>query len=147
MIRCRDCGKIIEGDKRGTYIKCECGKVAIDETEYYCRIIGNDGDYEIVENINVSDTFTRKLLNNLELCDSLHNNCDYLLDHSDIDLLLDYIKRLENAINTTIDSCSECVYSNWDEDEYYSGAYDQAQSVIRKLNGVIIHKNADKDLE
>jgi len=30
--------------KKGTFIPCSCKKVAIDETKYYTRIIGNDED-------------------------------------------------------------------------------------------------------
>jgi len=51
-IICKNCGEIIEGDKKGTYIECKCGKCAIDETEYYCRIIGNKEDWEEVHEIN-----------------------------------------------------------------------------------------------
>ena len=48
-IKCTHCGDIIEGDKKGTYIKCKCGKIAIDETQYYWRIIANKEDFEEVE--------------------------------------------------------------------------------------------------
>lgn len=46
---CKKCNNVIEGDKKGTYISCPCKSVAIDETKYYCRIIGNYEDYEIIE--------------------------------------------------------------------------------------------------
>lgn len=48
-IKCINCNDIIEGDKKGTYIQCKCGKCAIDETEYYCRIIANREDFEEVK--------------------------------------------------------------------------------------------------
>lgn len=49
-IKCKLCGDIIEGDKKGHLIWCSCKKCAIDEIPYYCRIIGNFEDYEkIVE--------------------------------------------------------------------------------------------------
>ena len=48
-IRCKLCGDIIEGDKKGTFITCKCTAVAIDETPYYCRLIGNFEDYEKIE--------------------------------------------------------------------------------------------------
>lgn len=41
-IKCNNCKEIIKGDKKGGYITCKCGLVAIDETPNYCRIIGND---------------------------------------------------------------------------------------------------------
>lgn len=48
-IRCVNCNTIIEGDKRGTYIACKCGKCAVDETKYYYRIIGDEGDFKIID--------------------------------------------------------------------------------------------------
>lgn len=45
-IRCKKCKQVIEGDKKGTYIECKCGAIAIDETEYYYRIIGEPEDIE-----------------------------------------------------------------------------------------------------
>lgn len=48
-IKCKHCGDVIEGDKRGTYIECKCKKIAIDETTYYCRITGNREDFEEVK--------------------------------------------------------------------------------------------------
>ena len=50
QLRCKNCNDIIEGDQRGTYISCKCGKIAIDETKYYCRVIGNEEDIEEVVN-------------------------------------------------------------------------------------------------
>lgn len=48
-LRCTKCNDIIEGDKKGTYITCKCKSIAIDETPYYWRIIGNEGNFEIIE--------------------------------------------------------------------------------------------------
>ena len=48
-IRCKKCGDIIEGDKKGTYIECSCKSIAIDETIRYTRLIGNPEDYEGVK--------------------------------------------------------------------------------------------------
>ena len=45
-IKCLKCRDIIQGDKKGTLIRCSCEKVAIDEIEYDTRIIGNDEDWE-----------------------------------------------------------------------------------------------------
>ena len=28
-IKCRHCGEVIEGDKKGTYITCKCGKLLL----------------------------------------------------------------------------------------------------------------------
>lgn len=48
-IKCNYCGEILEGDKKGTWKTCKCKKIYIDETKYYCRIGGNEGDWEFVE--------------------------------------------------------------------------------------------------
>ena len=56
-IKCNHCGDILEGDKRGTYIQCSCGKCAIDETPYYFRLIGDFGDYEVLEPKETKEEF------------------------------------------------------------------------------------------
>jgi len=48
-IQCKKCGDIIKGDKRGTFIRCSCKSIAIDETKWYTRLIGNTEDYEEVK--------------------------------------------------------------------------------------------------
>lgn len=48
-IKCKKCGEVIEGDKKGTYITCKCKTIAIDETPYYVRINGNIEDFEEVK--------------------------------------------------------------------------------------------------
>lgn len=59
-LKCNKCNDIIEGDKKGTYIECKCGAIAVDETEYYYRVIGNREDFEeIIEDdkeVNSKDT-------------------------------------------------------------------------------------------
>ena len=47
-VKCLKCNQIIEGDLRGTFISCNCGKTAVDQTEYCTRIIGNEKDYKIL---------------------------------------------------------------------------------------------------
>jgi hypothetical protein len=48
-LRCKKCGDVIEGDKRGTFIECKCKSIAIDETGGYTRLIGDPEDYEEVK--------------------------------------------------------------------------------------------------
>lgn len=48
-IRCKLCNTIIQGDKKGHMIYCECGKCAIDETPYYYIINGNPENIENIE--------------------------------------------------------------------------------------------------
>lgn len=48
-IRCKQCGTVVIGDKKGHLIWCKCGACAIDETPHYYRIIGEPKDYERIE--------------------------------------------------------------------------------------------------
>ena len=47
-VKCLKCGQIIEGDLKGTFIQCKCGKTAIDQTNQYVRIIGNKKDFKVL---------------------------------------------------------------------------------------------------
>ena len=40
-----------------------------------------------------------ELISKIRECDSLHNNCDFLLEHNDCDDIVEYIDKLNNAIN------------------------------------------------
>lgn len=40
-VKCLKCGNIIEGDRKGNLISCQCGSCYIDETPYYVRIGGD----------------------------------------------------------------------------------------------------------
>lgn len=48
-IKCTHCGDIIESDNYGKFVSCSCGKIYIDETQYYVRIGGNKGDWEMIK--------------------------------------------------------------------------------------------------
>ena len=61
-IRCKKCGEVIEGDKKGTYITCKCKAIAIDETEYYWRINGNIEDFEEVKEDELVDINAKEIL-------------------------------------------------------------------------------------
>lgn len=50
-IKCKLCGDIVEGDKKGHLIWCKCHSCAIDETKYYYRIIGNEGYFEEIKEL------------------------------------------------------------------------------------------------
>lgn len=54
-IKCKKCGNIIEGDKKGHLIFCECKSCYIDETPYYWRIGGNREDFEEVKEIEENE--------------------------------------------------------------------------------------------
>ena len=48
-IKCKKCGDIIEGDKKGHLIFCSCHSCYIDETPYYWRIGGEPKDIEEIK--------------------------------------------------------------------------------------------------
>lgn len=48
-LKCNKCNSIIEGDGKGTYITCECGAIAIDETKHYYKVNGNFEDFKIID--------------------------------------------------------------------------------------------------
>ena len=50
-MKCLKCGDIIEGDKKGTYIQCSCKAIAIDQTEWYCRMIGDEKNWVEIKTI------------------------------------------------------------------------------------------------
>lgn len=92
-IRCKKCGEIIEGDKKGTYITCKCKAIAIDETTYYWRINGNLEDYEEVKEneiekirMNGSHFFSESIEtwinkeNSSAYCEFLSNKINELVD-------------------------------------------------------------------
>jgi len=49
-VKCLNCGDVIFSRTYGQFVSCKCNKVAVDETSYYIRILGDK--YEIVEEVN-----------------------------------------------------------------------------------------------
>ena len=49
-LQCTHCDDTIHSSYSGEYVSCKCGKIAVDQTEYYTRMIGNKGDYLVVNN-------------------------------------------------------------------------------------------------
>ena len=47
-VECVKCGSCININTNNVYIECACGAIAVDGNDYYCRIIGKDGDYRLV---------------------------------------------------------------------------------------------------
>lgn len=48
------CDSEIQSQYSGHFVRCTCGKVAVDETPYYGRIIGNSDNLELLLD-NVQD--------------------------------------------------------------------------------------------
>ena len=68
------------------------------------------------------------LLLKLEECDDKHNRCDYLLEHSEITYLLEYIKELEEE-NKELKELNVCVGCN--NNPNYKSRIDKAIEYIR----------------
>ena len=47
-LQCTHCGDTIHSSYSGEYVSCKCGKIGVDQTEYYTRVMGNEGDYLVV---------------------------------------------------------------------------------------------------
>ena len=46
---CIICGDTIHSKWSGDCVSCKCGQAAIDQTHEYTRLIGNECDYEIIQ--------------------------------------------------------------------------------------------------
>lgn len=79
-IRCKFCGDIIEGDKKGKYITCKCKSCYIDETNHYCRIGGNFIDIEAVIDFTEYNDLTIKASSREEVVNKYENNWNELKD-------------------------------------------------------------------
>ena len=44
--QCLDCKDVIYSKKSGEYTKCKCGAIAVDQTPYYTRVIGDLDKWE-----------------------------------------------------------------------------------------------------
>lgn len=52
--KCKKCGDIVQSKYSGHYCACKCGAIAVDQTEYYGRFIGDpDNIEEVVDNESV----------------------------------------------------------------------------------------------
>lgn len=40
-VECQVCGSCISVNTHGVYTPCACGKIAVDGTDYYVRVIGD----------------------------------------------------------------------------------------------------------
>lgn len=45
-IRCKHCGTTLPDDTQKKLVYCRCKKIAVDGCEYYCRVIGDEKDWE-----------------------------------------------------------------------------------------------------
>ena len=49
-VKCKKCGDVLNDPlKSGKFIECKCGAVAIDFTDFYNRVIGDETDFEVIK--------------------------------------------------------------------------------------------------
>ena len=48
-LQCNHCNDTINSSYSGDCVFCTCGKIGIDQTEFYTRMIGNKEDYLVVK--------------------------------------------------------------------------------------------------
>lgn len=48
-LQCVHCNDIIHSRYEGEFRHCSCGKIAVDETEGYCRYIGEATDFIVIK--------------------------------------------------------------------------------------------------
>lgn len=46
---CNKCGDTIWSKREGEYVVCSCGAIAVDQTKYYERRIGDPNDFHVEE--------------------------------------------------------------------------------------------------
>lgn len=50
QLYCNKCCDTVHSKWSGDYVSCKCGAIGVDQTHHYTRIIGNEGDYLVVNN-------------------------------------------------------------------------------------------------
>lgn len=53
----------------------------------------------------------KELLEKLKQCDDFHNRCDFLMEHSEITYMLDYITKLQQENQRYKEDISFCLHS------------------------------------
>ena len=53
QLYCNKCCDTVHSRWSGEFVSCKCGAIAVDQTHDYIRIIGNEGDYLVVNNEEV----------------------------------------------------------------------------------------------
>jgi len=46
---CLKCSDLVYSSYPGQFVSCSCGKLCVDETEHYIRILANNEDYTEVD--------------------------------------------------------------------------------------------------
>lgn len=60
VYQCRNCGDKIYSRTEGEYRECGCGNIAVDQTKFYSRMIGNIKDFKHVPAKNLNKKKTSK---------------------------------------------------------------------------------------
>lgn len=79
------------------------------------------------------NSVVKETLNYMQKCDSFHERCDCLLDHSECDYLLDYINQLENALNQVRKIVSKSVFKT--DIVELCGMKNETKEILDKVGG------------
>ena len=100
----------------------------------------------------MSEEIIKELLEKLKQCDDFHNRCDFLMEHSEITYMLDYITNLQKEnkkLKERIDKSIKYIRSNDIEVLKYhdipseTNSYEIVTVDLLKINCMIL-KNAQK---
>lgn len=50
--RCLGCGDVVQSTHQHDFVRCSCGKLAVDGGDAYTRLLGDAADRELVEEKN-----------------------------------------------------------------------------------------------
>ena len=83
----------------------------------------------------MNDEMIKELLEKLKQCDDFHNRCDFLMEHSEITYMLDYITNLQQENKQLKDKLIEIneVINGYMPNQYaMCKAFDEIEFIISK---------------
>ncbi len=82
----------------------------------------------------------KKLISKIRECDSLHNNCDYLLEHNECDDIVEYFDQLQQKnkelkkINTSLQIALSITQQKYNNDKArYRRKYQKNRHIIKEF--------------
>ena len=93
----------------------------------------------------MNEEMIKELLEKLKQCDDFHNRCDFLMEHSEITYMLDYITNLQQEnkeLKEKIDKAIKLI-----EDTYYSKNTTGIDNIILSNNKLLKIREILKEVE
>ena len=85
----------------------------------------------------MSEEMIKELLEKLKQCDDFHNRCDFLMEHSEITYMLDYITNLQQEnkkYQEVIEKAINFIDMHMYEDYCYVGSEDRLKEILNEVN-------------